>query len=139
MNNTNAGEATVTIIKQEGDVCIMVRKWKKTFTISKKTIRFKVCTVERIHVNTEAEVLGRMELVKFSFFTTEDEELVEIQNSHITGKRGLHGILINVFGFGDDNHELSQQHSGSLGEDNHITVPHVVEKQRHWKMATFNK
>ena len=57
VNNTNAGEATVTITAKEGDVCI-TGEAEKTFTISKKKQSVSaVCTVERIHVNTEAEVL----------------------------------------------------------------------------------
>ena len=59
--------------------------------------------------------------------TTEDEELVEIQNSHITGKKaGL--ALINVSVSGDDNHEPASSTVAVWVEDNHI-ISHVVESR----------
>ena len=125
-NNTNAGEATVTITAKEGDVCI-TGEAEKTFTISKKKQSVSaVCTVERIHVNTEAEVLVENGIGQV-LLTTEDEELVEIQNSHITGKKaGL--ALINVSVSGDDNHEPASSTVAVWVEDNHI-ISHVVESR----------
>ncbi len=126
VNNTNAGEATVTITAKEGDVCI-TGEAEKTFTISKKKQSVSaVCTVERIHVNTEAEVLVENGIGQV-LLTTEDEELVEIQNSHITGKKaGL--ALINVSVSGDDNHEPASSTVAVWVEDNHI-ISHVVESR----------
>ena len=125
-NNTNAGEATVTITAKKGDVCI-TGEAEKMFSISKKKQSVSaVCTVERIHVNTEAEVLVENGIGQV-LLTTEDEELVEIQNSHITGKKaGL--ALINVSVSGDDNHEPASSTVAVWVEDNHI-ISHVVESR----------
>lgn len=125
-DNLNAGEATVTITANSGDVCI-TGTVEKTFTISKaKQTVIASCTDESIHVKTptEIEVNGIGEIT----FETDDTDLVEIkENNQIIGKKaGLAVITVSASGY--SNHEPASTTVAVGVEENHI-ISHKTEKR----------